>query len=356
MVSWLDASHQTQYLSQSSKDQSRQLTFSVDHDTETTTALFEIRLPIELKASPNAKTPLFLYIHPEQVTSLTHYCLNPDDTPQQVREKLGDGVVCLKFQLSSCPDMIVPKSPLVPKKQKDHGEKLDALKQLAQQTALDVYVGCSILPDAQARMLCDMVLDPKVRTSCDNHLSRLYGSKGATLWLCSENLPTAPPPSYNQTGSAPPLFDKKEAATVGIEAVSNKRRRNSGGEPRRFESALLETVEMRLAEHMNTFRHELQQAKEEILAHIDKRFDDLDIYNQGEVDDKFYEMDKEVFEAMSTKVDEDNLDSVKLELQVYVKEEMREMKGKVVKRLKASSWNLSMDSGSDSNSDGIPTS
>lgn len=333
------------------------MTFSIDCDSETKTALFEIRLPIELKASPNAKTPLFLYIHPEQVTSLTHHAIAPGETPQQVRQRLGDGVVCLKFQLSSCPDMIIPKSPLVPKKQKDHGEKLDALKQLAQQTALDVYVGCNVLSDVQVRTLCDMVLDPNIRTSFkDGRLSRLYGSKGARLWVCSEDLPTAPPPSYSQMGSAPPLFNEKETTTVGIDAMSNKRRRNSGGEPHRLESALLDAVEMRLGEHMNMFRHELQQAKEEILAHIDKRFDDLDIYNKGEVDDKLYEMDKEVFETMATKVDEDNLDSMKLELQTYVKEEMKEMKGKVVKRLKASSWNLSMDSGSDSNSDGIPTS
>lgn len=119
---------------------------------------------------------------------------------------------------------------------------------------------------------------------------------------------------------------------------------------------MLQAIEVRLAEYMNIFRQELQQTKEEILAHIDKRFDDLDVYKQEEVDDKLYEMDKEIFDAMSTKVDEDNLDAVKLELQSYVKEEMKEMKGKVVKRLKASSWNLSMDSGSDSNSDGMPAS
>lgn len=70
--------------------------------------------------------------------------------------------------------MIVPKSHLVPRKQKDHDEKLDALKELAQQTALYVYLEYNILPDAEARILCNIVLDPNIRTSCgDDHLSGL---------------------------------------------------------------------------------------------------------------------------------------------------------------------------------------
>lgn len=185
------------------------MTFSIECDSEAATAFFEIRLPIELKASPNTKTPLFIYIHPEQVESLTHRGPGADETPDQVHQKLGDGVVCFSFQLRSCPDMVVPKLPLVPKKQKDHGEKLDAFKQLAQQTALDVYVSRNMLPDAQAQMLCDLVLDPRTRTSCkDNKVSCLYGSKGGQIWL-SEDVRTAPPPSYSQAGSAPPLFDQK---------------------------------------------------------------------------------------------------------------------------------------------------
>lgn len=67
-------------------------------------------------------------------------------------------------------------------------------------------------------------------------------------------------------------------------------------------------------------------------------------------------MGREDFDAMSAMADDVDLDTIKLELQSYVKDEMREMKEKVVRRLKASSWNLSMESGSDSNSDCTPVS
>lgn len=105
------------------------------------------------------------------------------------------------------------------------------------------------------------------------------------------------------------------------------------------------------------FRHELQQVKKEILAHVDKQFDNLDMYNKGEVDDRFYVLEKEAEGIMSTKVDEDDLDDIKMELEVYAKEEIMEMGIKVekcfgkrlIKRLKASSWNLEMDSDSKTN-------
>lgn len=113
---------------------------------------------------------------------------------------------------------------------------------------------------------------------------------------------------------------------------------------------MLKTVEMLLAKHEKIFQHGIAQAKDEILAHIDKRFVDLDTYRQEEVDDKLSEMDKEIYDAMATKVDEDNLDEIKLEPQDYVKEELKEMNDKMVKRLKGSSWNLEMDSDSDSDS------
>lgn len=208
VVSWLNASHQTQYLCPGANTQSRPVIFSIDYSSEAATVLFKIRLPIGLKTSSNTKTHLFLFIHPEQVTSLTHHGLEPDETPEQVRQKLGHGVICLKFQLSTRPDMIVPKS-FTPKKREDC-ETLDALKQLARQTALSIYVGCDILPDAQARIICDIALDPEIRTSClENHLTTVYGSNRVRRWLCSEDAPAAPPPSYNQAQCELPLVDEK---------------------------------------------------------------------------------------------------------------------------------------------------
>ncbi|KAK7407894.1 hypothetical protein QQX98_009953 [Neonectria punicea] len=244
--------------------------------------------------------------------------------------------------------MTSPNVPLIPRKQKDHGEKLDTLKQLAHQTALNIYIGCNSLSDAQARILCSIVLGPKVRTaSRDRHLFSLDGSDGDKLLSCSEKLPPVSPRLYNQPSSAPSLLVEK-STTTDLGAVPMKRRRNSGGTSNPFESALLEAIKMSLDQQKGDIRNELRQTKQEILDHIDKRFGDLDIYNREEVDDKFYEMDKEIYDSISTKVDEDNLDDVRVELQTYLKDEMRAMKSDMVKRLEVSSWNLKMEDGSES--------
>lgn len=208
VVSWLDASHETQYLCPDPNAQSLHVFFSVDYSSEAATVLFKIRLPIEQKTSSHTKRHLSLFIHPEQVISLTHHGLEPDEAPEQVRQKLGHGVICLKFQLRTRPDMIVPKN-FAPKKQEDC-ESLDAMKQLARQTALSIYVGRDVLPDAQARILCDIALDPETRTSClETHLTAVYGHSRARRWLGSADAPAASPPSYNQAQCELPLVDEK---------------------------------------------------------------------------------------------------------------------------------------------------
>lgn len=170
--------------------------------------MFKIRLPIKQKTSSHTKRHLFLFIHPEQVIFLTHHGLEPDETPEQVRQKLGDGVICLKFQLSTRPDIIVPK-PFAPKKREDC-ETLDAMKQLARQAALNIYVGRDVLPDAQARILCHIALDPETRTSClENHLATVYGRNRARRWLDSTDAPAASSPSYNQAQCELPLVAEK---------------------------------------------------------------------------------------------------------------------------------------------------
>ncbi|KAH6970988.1 hypothetical protein BKA56DRAFT_693874 [Ilyonectria sp. MPI-CAGE-AT-0026] len=154
-----------------------------------------------------------------------------------------------------------------------------------------------------------------------------------------------------------------DSTTVDIEVATKKRKWNGEGEehpppdsasPKAAEKPVGTVAETQLAD---IFRHELQQVKKEILAHVDKQFDNLDMYNKDEVDDRFYVMEKQAKGIMSTKVDEDNLDDVKMELEVCAKEEIMGMGIKVekrlgkrlIKRLEASSWNLEMDSDSKTN-------
>lgn len=72
VVEWVGVDSEPRYLYHGDTDPSRQVTLEIRFDAASGAAFFKIRVPVGLKAAgPNsAKTPLFLYIHPDRVTSL----------------------------------------------------------------------------------------------------------------------------------------------------------------------------------------------------------------------------------------------------------------------------------------------
>ncbi|KUI70562.1 hypothetical protein VM1G_06542 [Cytospora mali] len=93
-IVWVDTDGETRYLLQSCQAPLNQVAFDFKVDAASEAACFKLRVRL-----PGDDRPLFLYVHPEQVTSLV--LLDPDDMAQDVQQKLGDTpVICLQFNLS----------------------------------------------------------------------------------------------------------------------------------------------------------------------------------------------------------------------------------------------------------------
>ncbi|KUI59161.1 hypothetical protein VP1G_06438 [Cytospora mali] len=335
-------------------DQARQLhqvTFDVHFNAASKAAFFKLQVPVKLKDFPHEKTPLFLYIHPDRVTSLI--CEGPDKTPDNIRQKLDtDAVVCFRFNLNKPADLIVPRaSSLAPRKQKGHGDTLDTLKLLAQETCLSVYL-------AHHDSLSEVLLQSLVATVADGSLqafdgaadiTELYSGKGGEVFQVGEPFP---PPSYNQVGVAPPPlpFSEKSPAQA---SSSRKRRRYSASDttedgPSKMAPSMEAICRKMMLDMMSQFRHEertylkneLQQIKKEITEYVDKRLDrvadELDVYSVEQVDERIEEVRQYNEDRIDIKV-EDRVDYVKFELEDYVEDHLAGAEERVMNRLRSAS-------------------
>lgn len=157
-------------------------------------------------------TPLFMFIAPERVESLTFddfHTINVSDT---VRAVMGEcDVVTLCFKLRQTGDLVVPPhAPLVPKK-KVFWDLYDSLKDLSKQTEFLMYLRRDDVPSKDEMVtFCEAVSGGKLTTSAAHaDIARLYDGKGGKV-LQEEDLavpasaPLDTPPSYDDLGPPPP--------------------------------------------------------------------------------------------------------------------------------------------------------
>lgn len=213
VVEWTGPDSEPQYLYHGDADPSRQVTFEMRFDAAAgMAAFFKIRVPVGLKGAghDSAKTPLFLHIHADRVTSL-RYEVPPSAVPEPARLKLGSasGTSCFRFSLARPADMVVPSaSPLTPQN-KGHGDKLDSLRLLAQETSFAVYWRhATAMCDGQVRPLCDAVAARTLKSiGAAAELQGLYGGSGGRVLEGGELCIPAPktgPPAYSELEPGPP--------------------------------------------------------------------------------------------------------------------------------------------------------
>lgn len=203
VISWLDADGSVRYLYQSDPDPSRQIMFDIFLDAASPAALFRARAPVSLKAFPNEKTQLYLYLYADRVESLS--CESPDGMPEEIQQRLGAGSICLRFGLSKPADLVVPQTSMIPAKRKGHGDRLDALKLLAQATSWAVHLADGSLTQTVVHRLCAAVAERHLKPLQTADPSTLYSGKGGRVLEGFELLPPrASPPSYDEIASPPP--------------------------------------------------------------------------------------------------------------------------------------------------------
>ncbi|KAL1853952.1 hypothetical protein Daus18300_011619 [Diaporthe australafricana] len=326
VISWLDVDGSMRYLYESDPDPSRQIMFDVFFDDACPAALFRARAPVSLKASPNEKTQLYLYLYADRVESLS--CESSDGIPEEIQQKLGAGPTCLRFGLSKPADLVVPQTSLVPAKRKGHGDRLDALKLLAQATSWVVHLADGSMTDALVQRLCAVVAERRLKPLPVADPSGLYSGKGGRVLEGFELLPPrASPPSYNEIASPPPPeVSKQGAGTSG----PLKRRRDHGDE--NIEATCTSIVERMMAKYraedraflrseVSEIRSELMQMKKDMIAYVDERVSKLEdkvgpehTYSKDEVDEEIERLRSYNDDITDVKLD-DRMDDVKIELE-----------------------------------------
>lgn len=214
VVEWTKPDGQACYLSSIDNESAEagQITLDCHFRPSSKSASLRLRAPILLKGLGRKPAPLFVFIAPERIQSMSHASVEPTQIPNDVRKTLGgDDIASVRFTLSQPVDLVVPPhSPLVPKK-KVFWDIFDALKMVAQEASFTIYLKQADLPfDDSLRLLCSAVCAGDLVTS-DAHadVSRLYDGKGGRLLTgAGLSVPaTAPvdsPPSYDDAGPPPP--------------------------------------------------------------------------------------------------------------------------------------------------------
>lgn len=156
------------------------LKLDLHYDVHSNKAFFKLRAAVALKSHPRPRnTAVFLFIHPERIRALVL-----DDAPCTVEARaLGPETVCLHFELSKLPALVVPKESLAPRNQTS-GNLLDSLRAVAQQATFSIYakIPCRCLPRQRLLALCGAVSRNELRSiAAHSNASSLYAGAGGRI-------------------------------------------------------------------------------------------------------------------------------------------------------------------------------
>lgn len=190
--------------------------FHLNFDATSKTAFFKLRIPVVLESSPESSTPLFIFIYPERIKSLTQI---EDDTSGEllkhiVKNKQGTGTILhLRFELSKPADLVLPKTLAGKTIEKNalHGIATSGIPSLlmilARTTVFDICVHLISVKDSLAKgvapVLCQAASSHILTSNGPSaDLVSLYGGKGGQVFDLADVESPAPvydesPPAYN---------------------------------------------------------------------------------------------------------------------------------------------------------------
>lgn len=392
VVTWIGTDGQPNHLYRRDDDPSFQVALDIKYNglqgQSGCAGLFRIRVPIHLKASPYEKTSLLLYIRPERVASLLVQQSNDpeflaaqtDDAVALVQAKLGPRPICLNFILNSPADMIAPSGlPLVPAKQRPHGEQIDLLMGLAQSISFSIFLKAEAFGSLSVlRDFADAITDPAkgVESHAEaDDLASLYSGRGGVIVSGAKLSASGPravpslPPAYDSVGAPPPMapLDQDQVAGPSTSSKSRKRRRSSNFDDASRDPSVAKMVEnmyLQFRQEVDSLRQsreedrasmmefvgagiqtlrsdimaEIQRQKTEMMQYIDKCTDELDYRlsdAEREIEDTNDRIDVQVDDAViSYKVEvEDEKDAFKSEMREFVTEQLDEVQERAVEEV-----------------------
>lgn len=229
-IKWAGADGKLCYLCDSDTNS---IGFLIKYNPSDKTVLFRLHffldLPRQKGVSRKSRTPVYLYIQPDRIRSITVLDIRSsskegDDEVQEennIIKRLGPDPLCFQLDFQDPPDLVVPSFPLWPSK-RSHRDVLHAVGLLAKQVALTVYVSKDgAWSSSQLASLCQAVCEHQLGLDREAaELSKLYNRQGGKI-ISPESLlstmsssssaspssspyPNLSPPSYRELEPGPP--------------------------------------------------------------------------------------------------------------------------------------------------------
>ncbi|KAI0873213.1 hypothetical protein GGS24DRAFT_464564 [Hypoxylon argillaceum] len=319
------------------------LNLDLHYDVRSSKAFFKLRAAVALKAhSRSRNTTVYLFIHPERIRTLVL-----DDSPCTAEARtLGPETVCLHFELSRLPALVVPKEPLAPRNQTS-GNLLDSLRAAVQQAAFSVYakIPCRRLPRQRLLALCDAASRNELMTiAAHGNASSLYAGTGGKIIegdsLFRPDSTTASKGHESTVGPLvenPPSYDDVPPGPPPAIPGPHKRRRLNTPEP---ESAPLERLDRKYIEQIcaDIVDSKLGQLRRDVT----KQLQDLENRVIDYVDEQLIVQRQETTEDLGLRT-EDEYYGLKLDLEDYVREEIGEAEGRILDHLSTASFSLQLN-------------
>ncbi|KAI1734975.1 hypothetical protein F4680DRAFT_436594 [Xylaria scruposa] len=320
------------------------LKLDLHYDVRSSKAFFKLRATVALKSHPRSRnTTVFLFVHPERIRALVL-----DDSPCTAEARtLGPETVCLHFELSRLPVLVVPSESLDPRNQTSRN-LLDSLRAVVQQASFSVYakIPCRRLPRQRLLALCGAVSRNELRSiAAHSNASSLYAGAGgkfiegdslirAGIAAVTEGQasaiepPVENPPSYDEVAPGPPP------------AVPNphKRRRSSTSEPK---PASLERLDRKYIEDICA--HMIDNKLGQLKRDVAKQLRDLENRVIDYVDEQLITQRQEITNDIGLQTEEEYY-GLKLDLESYVREEVQEAEGRILDHLGTASFSLQLNS------------
>lgn len=248
-------------------DPSFHVSCTISLDASQTKAVFRLRVPVLLKGASRQKPPIFAFISPDSIRTITY----ESEVPHNVTSVFRSASVGLKFRMDKKVVLVAPSNEPLSPKNEAHGNALNMMQSLAQAAELTIYMSGKDLARSDVDSICAVDWAARGRwlaVPSQADIRTLYRGKGG--WIVH-------PDHLSSTGSrdaqgsgdslreSPPSYDELALPSPPRPRPA-KRRREESQARESDEDKLREMAERIFAERHDRY---YETIKEQLLADKD---------------------------------------------------------------------------------------
>lgn len=343
-------------------------------DSESYSAFLKFRLSVETGQQEDLP-PIYFLVPPEQITSVVQDGDEAGAAQDPEISRLCNssrGTISLRIDLSRAGSLIGPQtcSPSVPAVARLDAMRCD-LEWLGEQTRLTTHISRRAMSAVQLQAFCAAVSTPGLLTTSATHadISAMYEGQGgrvienfSSIFRDDEKINDDENDKSTQSGS-PPSYDEAAAKPFSFPPGSRQRQRHnpsvkrprpsSSPEPGSgtaladirdplcfIQSICNKIVDERQALLRNEVVDELHRMEARIMHAVGERITGL----HDELSDQILQVDGRATATAEEVLEEaidDKVTGVKIEMEDFIKDEMRGMEENILGHLEAGTWDAS---------------